>query len=227
MPIDILFIENSGLGDPSNMLKLLAELEPFTVRKFDYEGAVCVVDCTSYIEYADVLPPVENQVRSSNFILVNKTDLADAERIQAVHEAISEVNPAALLHDTSYAQLPLEVLTKELMPSAFAGESSNKDWNRPVVYILSAPQPVEQNALKAFVHKLMGRAVRVKGFVRAAERYWHVDAAADQVEVKSAAVVPAEKERLVIIGKDKTDFLTLVRETWMKELGTEPEIKAE
>lgn len=221
-PIDVLFIENSGLGDPSNIRKLLDEVSPYTEAKYDYRGAICVVDCTTYTEYADVLPPVENQVRSSRFILINKTDLATPERIEEVREAVLRVNPEAYIYETQYGELPNEILEKELFPSAFSGESSNKPWNGPAVYLVSSRTPVSPADLEAFTKEILASsAARVKGYVPAAEGFLLVDGAGSTAWIRPVSDVPEDKRVIVLIGKNRKAFDAAVREAWAAHCGTE------
>lgn len=228
-PIDALFIENSGLGDPSNIRKLLAEAEPYTEAKYVYRGAVCVVDCTTYLEYADVLPPVENQVRSSRFILINKTDLADAERIAAVRSAVLSVNPEACLYETVYGEIPPEILSKELFPSEFSGESSNKPWNGPAVYLIAAQEPVEREALQTFTEAILAvSAARVKGYVPAARGgFFHVDGAGNTADIRPADEVLPEKQVLVLIGKNRKAFDRTACSLWTEHVGARMELTGE
>ncbi len=226
-PIDVLFIENSGLGDPSSVYKILAEVKPYLERQYNYRGAVCVVDCTTYPEYSDILPPVENQVRTSHIILLNKTDLADDERIEKVQTMVKEVNPEAFIYRTSYSRLPVNILIDDLLPSAFSGESSNKDWNRPAVYVVRGLDPVGKEQLHAMISAVMQKAVRVKGFIRSADGWWHVDAAGKQVSLTEMASVDQKKAWLVMIGKNKEPFLDLVQTEWAEKIGTVPEIRIE
>lgn len=226
-PIDVLFIENSGLGDPSSMHKILKEVEPYLKRKYDYRGAVCVVDCTTYPEYSDILPPVENQVRASHIILLNKTDLADEERVSLVQKMVTEVNPEAFIFRTTYSRLPVNILIDDLVPAAFSGESSNKDWNRPVVYIVRGTDTVDERQLRPLITAVMEKAVRIKGFIHSFNGWWHVDAAGKQIELNEVKTANPEKASLVMIGRNKEPFLDLLQSAWDKNIGTEPEIQIE
>lgn len=226
-PIDVLFIENSGLGDPSSIYRILEEVRPYLERPYNYRGAVCVVDCTTYPEYSDILPPVENQVRSSHIILLNKTDLVDEERIGQVRAMVNEVNPEAFVYKTSYSRLPANIIIDDLIPSAFSGESSNKDWNRPAVYVVRGTDAVPEDKLRALVSAILEKAVRVKGFIRSANGWWHVDASGNQVDLSEKLSVDPDKAYLVMIGRDKEPFYELLCSEWDKNVGTDPDIKIE
>jgi len=58
MPIEYLFIESSGLSDPSGMEKILYDIQPATARVYDYKGALCIVDATNFIELSETLQAV-------------------------------------------------------------------------------------------------------------------------------------------------------------------------
>jgi G3E family GTPase len=223
-PIDYLFIENSGLGDPSNFLKLLAEIEPYTERKFDFKGAICVVDSELFLDYNEIFTPVQNQVASSDFILVNKTDLVDQNQIEEIHQTINQINPKAFIYDTKFGQLPFNILTANLKASDFIGETSNHDWNRPANYIFSSVLTVEKEPLEEFLSAIKSKILRLKGFLKSSQGFWHVDMVGDHFVINTATLSQAEASELVIIGKDNQDFSELLAENWERLFKEKPSI---
>lgn len=114
--IEYLFIENSGLADPSNMRQLLKEISDRANKTYEYKGAICVVDATGFLKHVEILPPVQNQVAHSNFIVLNKTDRVNKDQITSITERICDINPNAFIHETIYAEVPLSLLDENLQP---------------------------------------------------------------------------------------------------------------
>ena len=90
--IDILVVENSGMADPGSMNQILDQLKPYLKRPYDYKGLICLADSTTFLDYIDLLNPLQHQVQTADFIIVNKTDLVDQDVIDAIHETIKFYN---------------------------------------------------------------------------------------------------------------------------------------
>ena len=223
-PIDYLFIENSGLGDPSNFLKLLGEIDEYTERKYDFKGAICVVDSELFLDYNEIFTPVQNQIASSDFVLVNKIDLADKDQVEEIHQTIQRINPKAFVYDTQFGQLPFEVLTEQLKASDYIGETSNHDWNRPANYLFSTALPVEKEPLSDFLSILKPKILRLKGFLKAPQGFWHVDMVGDHYQINPVESSVDDGAELVIIGKDNQDFSALISENWEKIFKEKPSL---
>ena len=223
-PIDLLLIENSGLGDPSNFLKILSEIEPYTERKYTLKGTVCIVDSQFFLEYNEIFTPVQNQIAASNFILINKTDLVDPARLEKIHETVKKINPQAYLYDTQYGVLPIEILKEHLIASDFIGETSNHDWNRPVNYLISSDKTVEQDELIEFLETIKEKILRLKGFLKAPDGYWHIDMVEDFIQLTKLQNHAQLEPELVVIGKDQWDFQSLLKETWERTFKHTPNI---
>jgi G3E family GTPase len=99
-----LVIEPSGVASPSGVLEAL---ESAGVGKATVIG---IVDATEFSElygsgmYGSFF---EDQIRSSDIILVNKTDLADEATIVAAEQLIGSINPQAILLRTKNALIDL------------------------------------------------------------------------------------------------------------------------
>lgn len=223
-PIDYLFIENSGLGDPSNFLKLLAEIDEYTERKYDFKGAICVVDSELFLDYNEIFTPVQNQIASSDFVLVNKIDLVNPDQVEEIHQTIERINPEAYIYDTQFGKLPFEVLSSHLKASDYIGETSNHDWNRPANYLFSSPLKVEKEPLSEFLSIIKPRILRLKGFLKAPYGFWHVDMVGDHYQINPSDSSVDDAANLVIIGKDNQDFSDLISENWEKIFNEKPSL---
>lgn len=161
-PIDVLFVENSGFADPSELQRLLKSLP--LKRPYRYTGAVAVVDCTSFLDMLDLMPVVGNQVAAANRILLNKTDLATPEEVQAVRRAVQALNPSARVFETSYARVDLSAL----LDAPGAVDSGNTCLNtvstRPMGFILRGQGEYAPQALLAFANAIGPALFRLKGF---------------------------------------------------------------
>jgi len=114
MPIDALIIENSGMADPGGMQLILNQIKPFLERQYKYRGLICLVDCVTFPDYIEVLMPLQNQIISADFILINKTDLVSTEQVAEIHAIIKGYNPLAICYDTIHGEVPFAYLEENL-----------------------------------------------------------------------------------------------------------------
>lgn len=215
--IDVLVIENSGMADPSNIHQIIDEVSEWSERPFQYRGAICIVDSVSFQKQVKVLTPVQNQIASSNFMVINKIDMVNQSDIEAIRRIILEINPKAFIYETIYSEVPYELLQERLSDNGYIGETSNKCYNRPTCYSLECDGVFQQQAVIPFVHKLQSFVLRMKGFVKGEDCWWRVDVVGEQIVIEEAKLGKRdilEKTKLVLIGHDTKDFKNEVDTAW-------------
>ena len=226
-PIDMLIIENSGMADPSSMNAILERMAPYLTRPYDYRGSICLVDAQTFLDYVQVLMPTQNQVRSSDLILVNKTDLIGPAQLETVHEKIRELNPRVFIHDTTYAELPLDVLEKNVKNHGYQGESADGMPYRMNTFVLHGKGEYGEEQLRAFCEAVLGQVWRIKGFVKGPVGWWHVDGTSGKTEVREAkeeTIKAAARHKLVVICRGAPDAPELLKNAWREHCGDEASI---
>ena len=162
--IDKLFIESSGLSDPSQIRDILEKIAPHLDRPFVYMGSICLVDCDTFLDYADVLPALEHQVAVSDLILLNKTDLVDDNVLLDVKHRVQSINPNANILSTIYAQVPFELLPGSPVEKSGERTCVNTVQSRPGSYLLRMSGACTRERLLAAAAALAPHVLRLKGF---------------------------------------------------------------
>lgn len=215
--IDYLIIENSGLADPSSMNGLLQDIEKLMERGYDYMGSVGIVDCSTFMRYVDMLPPLQNQVIASDLVILNKTDLASADEITKISTRIGAINPNAKTAESVHANVPLSLITEVLTGTQFNGETCNHPWNRPATYALSIRGVYDYVAVRTFITRLSDNALRIKGFIQTNNGWMHIDAVGSETRLNTMEDADDEliaKQGIVIIGKDNAAFDDKITALW-------------
>jgi G3E family GTPase len=203
-PIDTLLIESSGLADPASMNSIITGLKPYVTRPYRYLGSVCLVDCTTFLDYADVLLSVQNQVVTSDLIIVNKTDLVDASALSEIHEAIRRLNQSAPIHDTVYARLPESVLEEKLINHGHSGVSTNTCDNRAYTYLLETDGVCEKEQLENFFAALENRPMRMKGFLKGTGGiWWQLEGVSNRLEITRT-----DPDKVALSGRGQVVFIS-------------------
>lgn len=218
-PIERLFIEASGMADPSSMEKLLEELTPLIqkkkniTRRYLYRGTICIVDAGNFLGLSEYLNPVISQVRKSSVVLLNKIDLVSENGVAQVKARIREINPDAYIAETTYAQVSKEVLDRYLQGENMAVEDSlNKETNRPFGGTLYMPSFAGDMDVEGFLRAVAPNMFRIKGFFYKGKQLYHADGVAGKVQIEPTDIDVEEMANEITLiansGEDLTDYLT-------------------
>ena len=210
-----LFIENSGLADPSNMKQILMEISNMTEREYVYKGAICIADATSFLKHVEVLPPIQNQIAHSSFVVLNKTDRANKDEISKTIDRIKEINPLAYIYQTIYAEVPLSVLDEKVIDTKYEGETSNKPYNRISTYALETKENISFDEINSFIYAIKDYTYRIKGYVKTNENWLSVDSTETDIDIKEVALTKRDilkHTRLVIISKNTECIMKTIKD---------------
>ncbi len=224
-PIEMLFIENSGMGDPSSMNTLLKGLAPYLSRPYNYRGSLCVVDSPTFNKYVDIFMPVQRQIAASSLILINKTDLSDQQTIEQIKLKIKEFNPEALILNSHYADIPLEIFESKLFNNNYQNETTNTQRSRPAAFVLeTAGHTYNPEQIEAFCQEIINDTWRIKGFFQGEDNLYQLQVSSGLVEIFAEAKGANQLSQIVIICQSNT-ILPRVKKAWQKHCQTEINIK--
>lgn len=219
--IDVLLIENSGMADPSNIHGLLKQGEEAEGRSYHYRGAICILDAMTFLNHVEVLPSVENQVRCSNFIVLNKIDMVNETQLKKCRDRISEINSEVHIIETMYAKVQFMDIEQQLEDNGYDGETTNKCYNKFQSYSIECSDYVKDEELEAFAEKVKCKLYRMKGFVQGEESWKQIETIGDHVVIKDVVLSRKQrmtKSKIVVIGKDETEFKEWLCEMWQQSV---------
>lgn len=228
-PVDYLFVEASGLADPSDMGKTLAGVEeamvrkPDVTRRYDYRGSICVVDSVNFLAYAEVFPVMESQILKSNFILLNKNDDAEEEDRRELRDYIKNINPEAFLYPTDYSEVPLDILNSQLSIKTYQKETINTPWNRPRTYVIQMPIVESAEVVKDFAVRISPYTLRMKGFFEMKNGQGFLDAVDRRLQIRTYPRDYLDEPvfKLVLIGRDPKPFRKKIEKAWSETIRQE------
>ena len=215
--LEALFIESSGLSDPSGMEKIMHDINLIINYIYDYRGTVCIVDATRYLELSQALETVNKQVIYSHLIVVNKSDLVDTERLREVEASLRELNPFAPIITTSYGKIDAEWLEQDLKDFPLPPPTTNLNCpaNRPETLVLETEGVLERDDLRDFLLSFSDYTFRIKGFVQLKEGWHYVDGISNTISLVPAKAQSASSQ-LVVIPKTGQSVKSLIQEQWSK-----------
>lgn len=219
--IDVLIIENSGMADPSNIHGLLKQGEEVGGRTYDYKGAICILDAMTFLNHVEVLPSIGNQVRCSNFIVLNKIDMVNQPQLERCRAKVLEINSEVHVIETMYSEVQLADLEEKLIDNGYDGETTNKCYNKFMSYSMECDGFATREQIETFAESVKSKLYRMKGFVITEAGWLQLDSIEDYVVMKETELLKKQrmtKTKLVVIGKDETEFKEWLLEMWQQSV---------
>jgi len=173
--LDALVLEASGVADPSGIART------FTTAAFRspvrLDGIVAVIDAARLPAQAQdpaTRDLVFGQIGYSDIALLNKIDLADRARVDAVRAFVHDRLPAVRIIETSHARVPFHVLLGT-GPAAGRGTGGGHHHGPGAFqhWTYTRDSAVDIDALLAAIRLLPRSVYRIKGFVHSARDPGH------------------------------------------------------
>lgn len=159
---DLLFIEASGLSDPSSMSKILTDHQ--MEGSFEIRQVITLIDPVKYKALVHVLDVISKQIEAADHILVNKTDLIPEQELKILLDDL-KTRSSAPLQTGSFGAFDYRFITSAEAGHRIADrESCNTPETRPGSLFLEGPV-INLQALKDFMSRVEGSHYRLKGFM--------------------------------------------------------------
>ncbi|MCB2099427.1 MAG: GTP-binding protein [Rhodobacterales bacterium] len=175
---DGLIIETTGLADPAPVVQTFF-VDEDVQQKVDLDAVVTVVDARHFLDAVDDAHELAEQVAFADTILLNKTDLVDADTLAAVRRRIASLNRFAKVMETVHSAAPLDqVLHKrafdlsrilEIEPGLLTEEDDHEHDANIISVSLTTDRPLEPQKFSEWIRGfIMERGVdvlRTKGIL--------------------------------------------------------------
>ena len=223
---DYLFVESSGLGDPSNVEEILEAAKALAGDRYSFQGAICLVDSVNFLDQLEDLDTVYRQLKHCHLAVLTKVDLVDGERICALKAKIREINPKCRIDVSSHGNLNLGFLEENLMQYQWAEgeETTNSEEAKPKTLVLQFEGEVEREKLERFLAEIEADLYRAKGFFHLKGQGWNqVDLVGQQVDCTPCE----EKEisQMVLISKIGPAVIKKIFSAWESQVGLPMQLK--
>lgn len=224
--LDYLFVESSGLADPSNIGEILEAVTSLKGDVYDYSGAICLVDAPNFLEQINDLETVEKQLKHCHMVIVNKADLVDEDTLEKVIEKIREINNKVEIEITSFGKIDYKFLEKDLMLNQWVEgeESTNTPENKPKTLNLTYEGEITKEQLTAFIDKISGDVFRIKGFFKLEDGWNQVDVVNKKIDYKLSNTEETASQ-IVIISKIGPNIIRPIFNAWEQVVGKEMKLR--
>ncbi len=161
---EFLFIETSGLSDPSSFDKILKDFQ--LQEEYEILSSICLVDAVKTLKLLNVITIIQKQIQYSNIILLNKSADVDSETLEKLSEKIVDMNQSATQIRTNYCEIDFDLLNdKKFQKSNDSLESCNTPGSR-LCSILLEQKNINELDLQELLLEIVKHSYRIKGYYR-------------------------------------------------------------
>lgn len=224
--LSYLFVESSGLGDPSNVEEILGAVEVLAGDAYEFGGAICLVDAMNFENQIVDLETVSRQLKHCHLAIITKVDLVDVKQLEKITSEIRKINPICPIKLSSRGDLNLEFLQENLLEYQWAEseETTNSEETKPKTITLNFKEDIEQEKLELFLNAVKKDAYRIKGFFNLKDSGWNqVDVVGEKIDFKSCE--SKDISQLVFISKIGPAIIKELFSVWEANIDLKMELK--
>ncbi|MEG1254356.1 CobW family GTP-binding protein [Clostridium sp.] len=220
-----LFVESSGLADPSNVEEILDGVKVLARDVYDLKGVLCLIDGVNFLEQLEDLETVNRQLKHCHMAILNKVDLISEEKLQRVIEEIRKINPACDIVTCSFGKFSMDFLSEDLLKNQWAEgeESTNSPDTKPNSFTMKFNGNVKKDKLEEFLNTIKGSSYRIKGFFKLEEGWHQVDVVGKNIDYK-----PCEEKdisHMIFISKIGPKIIKPIMDNWNEIIGEKMELR--
>lgn len=224
--MEYVFVESSGLADPSNIGEFLEAVAVAKGDVYDYSGAICIVDGVNFLDQVEDIATVERQLKFCHLVIISKVDLIDEETLAKVKAKIRGINDRAEIVESIQGKIDYNFLERDLTAEAWVGteDTTNSPENKPKTLVLTFAGETTQDKLTQFLDRIKLDSYRIKGFFKLADGWNQVDVVNKRIDYKQTTKNGDESE-LVIISKIGAQIIRPIFTAWEETVGGEMKLR--
>ena len=211
-----LFVESSGLADPSNIMDILESVKVLAGDVYDFQGVICLIDGLHFPKQVKDTETVDRQLKHCDVAIINKIDLISGEQYKKVISLVREVNPHCLILHCENGRADLSFIREGFEKGSWVDseESLNTVDNKPKTISLLCTESVEKGQFQQFLQAVLPECYRIKGFFLLDRSWTQVDVVEERIDYKPCP----EKEisELVFLSKVGPKVIRSIDEAWKK-----------
>lgn len=210
---DVILVEASGLSDPTGVRKLFRQTGRFP--HIEYMGGICLIDAVRFPKLYATARTCVKQLAASDVAVVNKTDRASAEQLEATLSLVRGQRPDLPVLQTSFGTVDAGILTLLENTQALPDEDMplTADLSLRKINIQIAPT-ITAYELQKFIEMFLEETFRVKGFIQTADGLRFADCVGNVAKVEPCALEVPEERRgwLTVLSGAKMPVRAAIKE---------------
>ncbi len=223
-PIEYVFVESSGLADPSNIGEILESVANFATTPYDYCGCINIVDAYHFMGQIQEIETVTRQVETADLIIVNKVDRVETKVLEEILGKLNELNPQAKVLKSTFYNIDFDFIGEQLVQSGVIRNeaSHNTPENKPKTFSMEFDgNALSKEAFTEFLDTVSKDAYRIKGFVQLTDGDYQFDVVGRLIDYTESEN-KFEKSTVVFISKIGPQLIRVVNDAWQGQLPNVP-----
>ena len=206
--VDRVFVEGSGLADPSNIGEILEALKAYMKVEdspYIYSGAICIVDARTFLAEVDEVDAISNQIQQAHMVVINKSDLVEDTSI--IRDRIAVINPNADIHRTTFGKIGIEFFQRDgnSLKETIKKETTNTVDTKPKTFTMNIRSKISHSELNSFLEEIGPMVYRVKGFTQVEGNMMKIDMVGSMIDIEKSTQT-WDKSTLVFLTKKREDL---------------------
>ena len=220
-----LFVESSGLADPSNIMEILESVKVLTGDVYDFQGVICLIDGVHFPKQVKDTETVDRQLKHCDVAIINKIDLISEEQYKKVFSLVRGVNPHCQVLSCAHGQADLSFMKEAFLQGdwAFSEESLNTVDNKPKTISLLCSENVEKGRFQQFLQAVLPECYRIKGFFLLDRSWTQVDVVEELIDYNPCPEKAVSE--LVFLSKVGPKVIRSIDEAWKKYMDSPMKLK--
>lgn len=202
---DVIFIEATGLADPIELMDQATKEDVLPLVRV--ASLIAVLDPVNFAHLAEELHSgIRQQTELADFVLINKSDLAEPAKLDTIADHIRALNPRAEVTITQRGVMDYDRLLSTKGEILSSPVSSRHAPVHDHFHTLTAlcETPLIRERFEQFMRTLPQTVWRAKGFVRFtdSDEQWMFQSVLGDFAIEWIDLLPEPPEHVVFIGKD-------------------------
>ncbi len=224
--MEYVFVESSGLADPSNIGEFLTAVEANKGEVYEYAGAICIIDGVNFLDQVKDIVTVERQLKYCHLVIISKVDLIDERTLEEIKAKVREINDKADIIESVHGKYDYDFLSRDLIASQWieGEDTTNTPENKPKTLSLTYDGELTKETLTKFLDAIKGDSYRIKGFFKLEDGWNQVDVVNRIIDYK-----PTDKggnaSEIVIISKIGAQIIKPIFSAWNEIVGKEMKLR--
>ena len=222
---EFLFVESSGLADPSNIMDILESVKLLTGDVYDFQGVICLIDGVHFPKQVKDTETVDRQLKHCDVAIINKIDLISEEQYKKVLSLVREVNPHCLILHCENGRADLSFIREGFEKGSWVDseESLNTVDNKPKTISLLCTESVEKGRFQQFLQAVLPECYRIKGFFLLDRSWMQVDVVEELIDYKPCPT--KDISELVFLSKVGPKVIRSIDEAWKNYMDSPMKLK--
>ena len=195
---DLLFVEASGLSDPTAIRTLLEQGSRYP--NIHYKGCIALADATRLHRVIDTARVCHKQLSIADLIVLTKTDIATQEQTEAVMELLQKRYPDVCIVRSEQGVIPMEGVQNLSTHHPARQDSYIRDLTLQKRCLAVSPG-ISVGQLRAFLRLFAEDTYRIKGLLRIQEEAFQVDCVGAYVSVVPNGDLRTANRQVVLSGE--------------------------